>query len=404
MINDRSLSIAIITQGYSTSGGIQTTARWLRSQLEHVGHTADVYELATSSNDPLSRRLRDPRTWFTSIRIERNETDSRTWHVGASVAEFEPARYLPRRSLTRRLDRYDVVHVVAGAPALALAAARAGRPKVLQVATRVSWERESVRAPHRALRAARTLNTLAVDRLERHALATVDAVLVMNVEMLDYAREHSSGLVLLAPPGVDAARFRPGATPWSGSGPIVSMGRLADTRKGHDRVVAAYHELCLVLPNPPSLVLAGHGALPPHILSAISNVPTNGHVIVRADVADEDLPSLYREASVYIQGSYEEGLGLSVLEAMSSGLPVVATATAGTRETVKHGITGYLVEQSADCARLLAARVVNVLEGAGHAMSPAARDHAREYFSSESTFRRVLQTYQELGAISSVRN
>ena len=46
-------------------------------------------------------------------------------------------------------------------------------------------------------------------------------------------------------------------------------------------------------------------------------------------VAASDLPELYHGASVYVQASDEEGLGISMLEAMASGLPVVATDLAG---------------------------------------------------------------------------
>lgn len=53
----------------------------------------------------------------------------------------------------------------------------------------------------------------------------------------------------------------------------------------------------------------------------------------------------FQAASVFAHASLRETFGLAVVEAMSCGLPVVATRSGGTQETVVHGQTGFMLEQ-----------------------------------------------------------
>jgi len=61
-------------------------------------------------------------------------------------------------------------------------------------------------------------------------------------------------------------------------------------------------------------------------------------------VPHQDLPSIYQRATVFVLPSYSEALGMAIMEAMASGLPVVASDISGPRELVKDGKTGFLVK------------------------------------------------------------
>ena len=63
----------------------------------------------------------------------------------------------------------------------------------------------------------------------------------------------------------------------------------------------------------------------------------------RRDVGHEELLSLYRAANLFLYSPRLEPFGLAPLEAASCGLPTVAVAEAGTRETVAEGRSGFLV-------------------------------------------------------------
>ncbi len=79
------------------------------------------------------------------------------------------------------------------------------------------------------------------------------------------------------------------------------------------------------------------------------------HVIATNAVHPHDeLPLDYQASDLCVQASREEGLGFSPLEALACGVPVVATAVGGLRETIRDGETGWSypvgeVEALADC-------------------------------------------------------
>ena len=65
---------------------------------------------------------------------------------------------------------------------------------------------------------------------------------------------------------------------------------------------------------------------------------------VRLAVSDADLVATLNQAALFIYTSRLEPFGLAVLEANACGLPVIAVAEGGVRETVKDGFNGFLVE------------------------------------------------------------
>ena len=67
-------------------------------------------------------------------------------------------------------------------------------------------------------------------------------------------------------------------------------------------------------------------------------------VEIRINPSDHELIQLYSSAKVYCHPRIAEHFGLTPIEAMSQGVPVVAYDSGGIRETITHGETGYLAE------------------------------------------------------------
>jgi N-acetyl-alpha-D-glucosaminyl L-malate synthase BshA len=102
------------------------------------------------------------------------------------------------------------------------------------------------------------------------------------------------------------------------------------------------------------------------------------------------LPELLAPADVFVLASSSESFGLSALEAMSCGIPVVATDVGGVREVVDHGVTGLLcgVDDLDGFAKNLAQLLFKTADA--RAMGGAARKVAVERFRRE----RIVQSYE----------
>jgi N-acetyl-alpha-D-glucosaminyl L-malate synthase BshA len=102
------------------------------------------------------------------------------------------------------------------------------------------------------------------------------------------------------------------------------------------------------------------------------------------------LPELLAPADVFVLTSSSESFGLSALEAMSCGIPVVATDVGGVREVVDHGVTGLLcaVDDLDGFAKNLAQLLFKAADA--RAMGNAARKVAVERFRRE----RIVQSYE----------
>ncbi len=127
----------------------------------------------------------------------------------------------------------------------------------------------------------------------------------------------------------------------------------------------------------------------------------------RVAVADDDLAALHRRAAVFVLPSVEvtcygrrvaisELLGLSVLEAMASGTPVVASRTGGVPEVVVDGETGFLVEPGDVAA--LHDRVATLLADRRLArrMGDAGRAAVLDRFTWAACADRCLAAYREV--------
>jgi glycosyltransferase involved in cell wall biosynthesis len=155
----------------------------------------------------------------------------------------------------------------------------------------------------------------------------------MLVSEYDLSEDKISVLPIV---GVDTSIFQPvEMEPLSGSIAVATVGRLSEA-KGYDDLIDCARRL-----GPEyQFHVAGDGSLRDWLET---EAPEN--VCFHGTISNGNVPDFLNGADIYFQPSKYEGLCMTVIEAMSCGLPVVASAVGGITESVVPGETGYLCER-----------------------------------------------------------
>jgi len=110
----------------------------------------------------------------------------------------------------------------------------------------------------------------------------------------------------------------------------------------------------------------------------------------------DDIPEIMRSLDLFVLPSIAEGISNTILEAMASGLPVVATHVGGNPELVEQGRTGMLVPPSDPIAMAEAIRAYLFDPAILIRHGQAGRKRAEEKFSIESMVNGYMAVYDEV--------
>jgi glycosyltransferase involved in cell wall biosynthesis len=190
------------------------------------------------------------------------------------------------------------------------------------------------------------------------------------------------------PNGIDTEFFTPVASARP-SGPLLMVGTLSSF-KDHATLIRAF--ALVAQRHSVQLVLAGDGILRPQLEQLAQECGIRERITFLGNVEREDLLRLYREAAVFTFSTRGEGSPLALLEAMSCGLPVVASDVPGVREILATGECGLLVppDQPAEMARA----IERILGDAELARRMGA--NARQYVEANHSVARMATRYKEV--------
>ena len=110
----------------------------------------------------------------------------------------------------------------------------------------------------------------------------------------------------------------------------------------------------------------------------------------------DDVPNAMASMDLYVLPSHREGMPRTIIEAMASGKPVVATNIRGCREEVVDGVTGHLVPVNDPTA--LAEAITKIISSPDLAleMGAAGRQRAIDHFDEDAVIDREIEVYRGL--------
>ena len=166
-------------------------------------------------------------------------------------------------------------------------------------------------------------------------------VISNSVGLRDLAHETDSKRdIPVIPNGVDTDEFSPVQEAAADAAVrIIVVSRLTP-RKGIRYLIRAMKNL----PATAKLAIVGEGDERADLERLAEEVGVTDRVEFRGLVTHDAVPDVYRDADIFCLPSLNEGMSNTVLEAIASGLPVVATVTGGTEELVVDGENGFFVK------------------------------------------------------------
>lgn len=175
---------------------------------------------------------------------------------------------------------------------------------------------------------------------------------------------------------------------------LLFLGNIAEHKGVYDLLEA----VALLLPNHPEIILmlGGEGEIT-KVLSKAEQLGIKSNVVAPGWVSGNEKERLLNTSSLYVLPSYNEGLPMSILEAMTHSLPIVSTKVGGIPDAVTDTKEGFLIDPGDIPA--LAERISQLLNNASlrEEMGITARKKVESTFDSNHIEQQLGNIYKRLG-------
>jgi glycosyltransferase involved in cell wall biosynthesis len=390
MISEHASPLAAL--GGADAGGQNTHVAELSAAMTALGHDVRVYTRRDSTDLPEQVTSRDG---VTVVHVPAGPADALAKdellpHMGTF------ARWMARQWTTGGWAP-DVVHAHFWMSGLAaVEAARHVEAPVVQTFHALG----SVKRRHQG---AQDTSPAVRVGAERAICRSVDRIVAQcSDEVAELVRLGAPrSRMTVIPSGVNQRRFTPDgpAVPRTpGRRRVLSVGRLVP-RKGFEEVIRAVRLVpdaeCVLVGGPPAAELERE-PYARRLTELAASLGVADRVRLVGAVPAADMPSWYRSADVVVAAPWYEPFGLTPLEAMACGVPVVATAAGGLADTVVDGVTGDLVPPRDP--RRLGTAIRGLLDDGMRrlAYGAAALDRARQCYQWSGTAMRLEAVYREV--------
>jgi len=362
---DKPLSIQMIVPSLPRAG-MEVVVTNLTLRLVELGHRVAVTCLETDG--PLAETLR-----------------ARSVDVDVVPAPGVSSNFrAPLLEAHLRSSRPDVVHSHSGVWLKAAhAARRVGVPRVVHTAHGL-LSPEPWFAPKLMWAAARY----------------TDTIVAVSRPLSEYLRRHcgrARSRVCVIPNGVDTKRFAPSPAPAQPPRGEFRLGHVArlEPVKNQRLLIQAFSIVAAAEPGA-VLMIAGDGPLRGELQGQAARLGLGERVRFAGEV--KDIPTWLRHLDAFVLSSDAEGTPMSILEALSSGVPVVSTAVGGIPDSLDQGRAGSLVP--AGDATALASALLTLMRDTNQRAKLASRGRAwvQAEYSEDSMVKRYEALYRGASA------
>lgn len=288
--------------------------------------------------------------------------------------------------LLKIVREHDIKVIRALAPTSGFAAVLVGKITGIPVIVSVHADQKVAAADERRS----ALKNLLINAIEPFVMRHADLIPVISKHVRNYALKTGAETkkIVFHPNFVDEQKFRPRGK--RGKNEVLFVGRLSKVKGGEEAIRA----MALVVKERPEAVLkiAGKGEEEQNLHSLVKQLKLEKNVVFLGRVDHEkQLPKLMSESSVFVA---PQTAGFTLIEAMSSGLPIVAGDVEWSQEVIKSGETGLLVKPE---PQEIARAILQLLNSPQKArqLGENAQRIALEKFSLRAWKRREIAFYEK---------
>jgi glycosyltransferase involved in cell wall biosynthesis len=338
--------VCVATIDPSQVGGVTTTKEYFCKMANRNGF--EPYIVFFPLDPSLSIRLKNifDRRNVKRV-IEGNYLDFKSYSIGSILSEFEFLHYLSSYRLWKKvMDKADICFAVSGTNQCCLPYVLAKKKFSCWIATTYFEDRRQSMISFTPMQ--KVLNIISlpfITYFEGLIFKRAHKILVLSKYTKDMIlkkyRIDESGIII-APSPIDTDFFSPDRSDHEEIR-ILFVGRINDPRKNVSMLMNAFSKL---IGDRDDIELWLVGEEPSENLKNLAfqlNISKNVKYFKDVPYNYNEIVYFYQSCDIFALPSYQEGLGIVVLEAMSCGLPVVSTRCGGPEWLLQDGENALLV-------------------------------------------------------------
>lgn len=378
------MKIAMFTDSYYPAvDGVVTSLSTVSRELERIGHEVFIFAPEPSDGEKIKDITKGGTFFFRSFRFK---------HYPQYRSAFLPSN---QNRILRKLG-VDLIHTH-GMTFMGMKGLSAGRHFGVPVATTYHTLMHEAADFYNPLPVPTNIIVNLTLRYMRFFLNRLDAVVVPTRPILEELVRMAPRMPYTAviPTGVDTSRFRPQPNDHRvrdrygiGDSPLILyVGRVAH-EKNIDSII---RNMSKIGDRSSKFMIVGDGPARQHLEQLVHSLKLEDRVIFTGFIPDSMLVDYYSAADVFISASKFETQGLSILEAMSCGKPVVSINYRAVTDYIVDGENGFLFNEFSDS---MAEKIDMALSSDSHITKNARR--TAERYSKERTAKTLSELYSRI--------
>lgn len=351
---------------YPNVGGIETYVKELSNNLVKIGHTSDVLCLDTKYNG-------------NTLPKEEVIEGVKVMRTGCLDLKF----YKVAPHILKYVKDYDIVHVHA-----------VGFFSDFLSITRPLHKKPLVLSTHGGI--FHTKKIMPVKNLyfflwERNILKNFDRIFAHSVNDMElFSKIVPEGKINLIPYSLYFEDYQTPRRFTKNS--MLFVGRIGKNKR-IDRLIKVLKNVSDRINDATLVLVGGYLKDDKELLSLAQSMGVENKIVSMGPKYGNDLIKAYASANIFVSAAEYEGFGISVLEAMAAGCPVIVNDIKAFRNFVDHGKTGYITDYSKDAEA--ADLIVQALTSDLAAISSAEKKYAESYDWSVGV-KQALAAYEKV--------